>query len=129
MEYPSAEALTVEDFLAWGLPLIKNMRTAHRLSNILIDLDDDGRARSESYSWAYHSAQLPDGSREDAIPGCRYLDHFEKRDGEWRIIRRTVVMDYVLRQPSASDFGFLGNMAITGRKDRQDPLYSHALLS
>jgi hypothetical protein len=125
LEYSPGQLISPEDFIAWGLPMIKPMRTAHRLSNILIDFTAPDRARSESYMWAYHSQQSPDGTWQAVVPGCRYLDALEKRTGQWRILRRKVVMDFALKQPAAADMGFLGALQVTGRKDHDDPLYQH----
>ena len=44
-----------------------------------------------------------DGTWSGGLYGGRYLDEFERREGEWRIARRTYVMDWKLpraEQPS-----------------------------
>lgn len=53
------------------------------------------------------------------------FDRLEKRGGLWRIAKRTVIMDWNLNQPS-SDIrteGMFRTLRITGRRDRQDPIY------
>jgi hypothetical protein len=115
----------VAEFIKWSTHLVRPMRTAHLLSNIMIDLDNESHARSESYVWAYHSMLLVSGEREDVISGVRYLDHLEKREGDWKIIRRKLVLDYFTKQAAAVDLGIFGQLKITGRKDREDPLYAH----
>ena len=102
---------------------VQGMHTAHRVSNILIDFDDADRARVESYVWAYHNVPVASG-REDVVFGGRYFDQFERRDGEWRIAKRRVIMDYFQRQPAASDLGVFGSLEITGGHHPADPLYS-----
>ena len=64
--------------------------TRHALSNMLIDLQAS-RARCETYVNADHL--LPDAALEMCFGG-RYLDLLEKRDGQWRILHRRVVMDW-----------------------------------
>jgi hypothetical protein len=98
------------------------MRTAHRITNVLIEFEDDTEAHVESYVWAYHNVAVGNG-REDVVFGGRYLDRFEKRSGEWRIAERQVVMDYFQRQPAAEDLGVFGVLPITGGHAPSDPSY------
>ena len=68
--------------------------TSHFIGNVLIDIDGD-RARVESYAIATHRGHpKPDGSVRDLTSGVRYVDDFERRDGEWRIASRVVVNDW-----------------------------------
>ena len=90
----------------------------HQISNVSIQLNGD-RANVESYHFSLH---VPNGSDvEDHVYG-RYLDVFEKRDENWKILERRVVVDYsFLRartEPIAAQERF-----IRGRRDRQDPSY------
>jgi hypothetical protein len=66
------------------------------------------------------------GGREDVIFGGRYLDRFEKRDEEWRIAQRRVLMDYFQHQPAARDLGAFGALPVTGGHYPSDPLYESA---
>jgi hypothetical protein len=101
---------------------VRQMRTQHRLANILIEFDGPTRARSESYVVAYHNMAAPSG-REEVVFGGRYLDRFEKRGGEWRISYRKLVMDFFQNQPAATDLGVFGSLPITGGHYPADPLY------
>jgi hypothetical protein len=60
----------------------------HTLTNQLIELDDDGtHARAETYC----AASLFDSETGALFQWFgRYLDRFEQRDGEWRILERVV---------------------------------------
>lgn len=66
----------------------------HALNNMLIELDGDS-ARAETYFQAtYREKANPDTI---AAFGGRYLDCFERRNGAWRIAKRTVVNDWSFR--------------------------------
>jgi len=68
--------------------------TAHTIANHRVDFDDDDHARGEIYITAtlFESADR----RLSTFHG-RYLDTYERRDGEWRISHRVCVHhgDYV----------------------------------
>jgi ketosteroid isomerase-like protein len=91
--------------------------TQHLLSNITIELQGDS-AHVESYVVAVHA--MAGNAIEQA--GARYIDRFERRDGEWRIARRVAVIDWYVTgsrgAPSAHLDAFL-----RGRRDRADPVY------
>lgn len=67
--------------------------TSHHLLDGLIDLDGDV-ARCETPATAHHWS-----GDDDLVMGVRYLDRFESRDGDWRIARRTVVLEWVTTVP------------------------------
>jgi hypothetical protein len=53
---------------------------------MLIDVDlSHDVARSETYAVAFHRYTDPDGYPTDMWAGLRYVDRFERRDGQWRI--------------------------------------------
>jgi hypothetical protein len=60
----------------------------------------------------------------------RYLDHYEKRDGVWRFLRRTLVLDWIEeRSVSLSVETAAQNMGIAlGRASAQDPCYERLSL-
>ncbi len=64
--------------------------TMHDFGAPDIELDlDRGRARCETYST--NSARFPANEQGEVLlnlTGTRYLDVFERRDGEWRILER-----------------------------------------
>jgi hypothetical protein len=63
----------------------------HNICNVLIELDGDV-ARCESYLIVI--VRIPkDGGDIDWLHAGRYVDRFERRNGEWRIAFRTVVYD------------------------------------
>ena len=55
---------------------------------------------------------------------ARYLDRFEKRGEEWRIIHRTLVVDYS-RQTGSSETNVYDHASVAlGKRFPDDPLYS-----
>lgn len=91
--------------------------TQHRISNVLIDLDGDD-ADVESYVTAVHA--LP-GNRIE-VAGARYIDHFRRRDGAWKIERRLVVVDWQTTADRGEPSPHLSAFAV-GRRDGADPVY------
>jgi len=94
---------TAEEFIAYSLPILRAMRyNMHMLGNILIAIDGD-KADVETYFQGYHSVEQ-DGVRRDVIAAGRYLDNFERRGQEWRIIRRFVTVDWFREFPDTGDW-------------------------
>ncbi|MBV9995334.1 MAG: nuclear transport factor 2 family protein [Caulobacteraceae bacterium] len=88
------------EFADWVFPHIRRMRfIQHRVSNVLIEVRGDV-AYGESY--AFEEGETLDGSK---VTGCgRYIDRFERRNGEWRIALRRVILEGVAPGFDASDF-------------------------
>jgi hypothetical protein len=114
----------VPGFIDFAFGFLANLRTQHTMSNILIELISQTEAHCESYVQAYHEGPTPLG-REELIAGARYLDVFEKRGQEWRIQRRTLVIDYYRRAASTCDWdcGRYKGLKSRGEKSPEDPLY------
>jgi len=83
----------VKGFIDYSFTFTKDMRTSHMLLNILIELQSDAVAHSETYYIGYHDMPSAAG-RENFIMGGRYLDVFEKRGAEWRIKKRVLTCDW-----------------------------------
>jgi hypothetical protein len=115
----------VEDFIAFADDFLVDKPTAHFLGNFLIDLLSPTTAFSETYHVAYHDHAVGDGKREDWIFWGRYLDKFEKRGDEWRIIHRTLAMDACTVVPGSSVLKSeaFANLTTLGGSKPDDPLY------
>ncbi|MBV9659644.1 MAG: nuclear transport factor 2 family protein [Acidimicrobiales bacterium] len=104
-----------------GMPRVGS----HLVTNIYIEFDDADHARCESYVLAFHPHQ-DTGTPQLGMFAGRYLDRFERRDGEWRIAERLVVNDWSRNhlegahwpRGSSQEGGFP-----PGHKDRQDVAY------
>jgi len=99
-------------------------RMVHMLGNILIELRGDAAA-AESYFLAFQENAAADGSAQETLLCGRYVDRFERRDGEWRIAARTVTYDWVRAAPLPSGLGAeaFGVRQPTGGRRPDDPIY------
>jgi len=111
-------------FFDFALKLTEDMRTHHMLGNILVDLVDAQTAHGETYYLAAHERSV-DGGRQDFIIAGRYLDRFERRGNEWRIIERTLTCDLYSVQPTTADWenGPYAKLNALGCSAPNDPLY------
>ncbi|SEJ17510.1 SnoaL-like domain-containing protein [Sphingobium sp. AP50] len=121
----------------------------HTVTHCTIDVEGDF-ATSESYYWAYQ--QAPGGEeavtaffgpdyaakakaegtidgKHDYYCGGRYIDLFERRDGQWKILRRKITNEWNDIRPSTriTDAGHVAHYNLPGRRDRQDPVYLNHL--
>lgn len=115
----------------------------HCIANVDIVVDGE-RAASESYLLSVCRVRQPqageifgpdylarygDGALEPGrhlfMMGGRYLDRFERRGGEWRILERQVVLDWSDNWPSTeiSDQGMFATLKPRGSYGRADPFY------
>ena len=53
-------------------------------------------ARAESYGVAYHRKEGGE-PRQNLSTGFRFVDRFERRDGDWRIARRVATTEWCAR--------------------------------
>jgi len=116
---------TPEEFIAWAFPIMGGMdQTQHMIANILITLQGE-RADVESYFHGYHRITI-DGQKMDVIGSGRYLDRFEKRGEEWRILERLVLTDWFRQYPDSAnwDAGLLGQRIDMGKRYPEDPSYT-----
>jgi SnoaL-like domain len=95
-------------YLAWVTPGADSIpNTQHILAQTLIELEG-ATARAETHVVSYHRADFSaatDGSDlHDACIGARYLDQFERRDGEWRIARRVMLYDWIQDWGASADW-------------------------
>ena len=84
----------LEEYLAWVWKVLGRYEsTFHFIGNVLVEPVDDDRARCETYGMAHH--RTADGTAVgNLVTGFRYVDRFERRDGEWRIAHRTAVTEW-----------------------------------
>lgn len=111
----------IEEFIAYSQPILGAMRwSQHMIGNMLIVIDGS-RAEVESYFQGYHSVPDDNGGRHDHIAAGRYLDVFEKRQDEWRILRRFVVTDWFRDYADTGDWS-IGPFGMQVERGDQKPL-------
>ena len=92
------------DFVTWVMPVLHGMkRTQHCIANVLIEVDGD-TAHGESYFTAHHALPTADGPDTYMVAAGRYLDSFERRDGEWRLSHRQACYDWNAAAPSTDSW-------------------------
>jgi hypothetical protein len=130
----------VEELIAW---LSDRHRTIpfsmHLVSNILIEFATADSALVETYIFATlrYSAEGKAalavftggagggraGTATDSFAWARYIDRFERRNGEWRIARRTVAFDSSLMADVPANAPVFDPNWAVGRRDENDPIY------
>ena len=93
----------------------------HHLCNHLCEVDGD-QAIAETYQFSLYWAAPGDDPALNVLNSNRYLDRFEKRDGEWRIMRRELFRNFSFSiRPVA--FPTSENGWPMQSRDRNDPAY------
>ncbi|WP_154647567.1 nuclear transport factor 2 family protein [Luminiphilus syltensis] len=119
------------DFVRFAQDVLSTYsRTHHQLGNHLVEFESDTRARCECYFTAFHRMRpigdplAADNAFEtemDFFVAGRYLDRFELRDGQWKIVERYGMTDWMRIEPPASH-GFAGIDPKTLSKQMPDDL-------
>ncbi|HEY8537880.1 MAG TPA: nuclear transport factor 2 family protein [Steroidobacteraceae bacterium] len=113
-----------QDFITRALPMVAKTRsTSHMISNVTIEIRGNA-AVSECYFLAHHRRATTDGKdEEDYFLGGRYVDRFERRDGEWKIARR-IGLNSLERVVPRADRSFETAAPDTfGKRKPEDPWY------
>ena len=88
----------------------------HAISNALFEIHGD-----VAFGETYFQTRRPDEAGGLAMSVGRYVDRFERRDGQWRIVLRRCIIDYARKGTRREDF-------VQGRRDRSDPSYDRSLM-
>lgn len=73
-------------------------RRWHLCGGLLVKLNGN-KASSECYGFTVSCSVDESGDKADSLFGGRYLDEWEKRGDEWRILRRRYILDFCYRLP------------------------------
>ena len=95
IEYGNFNGLA-QDFVPW---VIDNIRTNytngyHSIANEYVVVNGDD-AQAELYAIIHNTAVNEEGQSIDSTLGGRYLDRYERRQGEWRIARRQLAVEWI----------------------------------
>lgn len=119
--HPAADALLAD----WKVRDADRAFSQHLLLNTSIDLDGD-TAHTETYFQLLIG--LKEGVRPEAprlsASGGRYIDRFERRDGEWKIARRVLIVEYSMAMAEIDRPHHLR----WARRDKSDPSYARPLI-
>lgn len=120
------EPLDVDALIALGDAVLDRYTvTWHTTPNQLVEVDGDA-AWAEHYTISSHRIAPDDaGPERDFIVHGRYIDRMERRGGEWRIARRTMLVDFTRTDPVSPGEPGLGGRR--GDRDRSDPSYAWRL--
>jgi ketosteroid isomerase-like protein len=90
---------TASGFCDWAIASLRSAgRMIHMIGNIMIELHGDS-ALAESYFHAVQEDRKIAPEPMEVVIYGRYIDRFEKRAGEWKVAARTVVYDWVRKNP------------------------------
>jgi len=108
------------DFAPWIVEYLRGWKQCqHFIGNFTCDLDSDV-AHTETYCLSIGD----DGQGHNPAVYNRYIDRFERRNGEWRIADRVVVLDVTRVESSTPPFDDVPGWNFTwGRRDRGDLSY------
>ncbi len=115
---------TREAFIEWVVPFMQKeySSTSHHLTSQTIEVDGDV-AWVETYAIVTQTKHVGEQTLQ-LVANSRYADRFEKRDGQWRIARRTVILDTARTDTVAPWAGASPITTMTmGTRDRTDPSY------
>jgi hypothetical protein len=113
---------SASEFLAWLPEVMAQFEaTVHSISNALFVVDG-AHAQGELYTVAYHRTHPP--APRDIVIGGRYFDRYERRDGAWRFLHRSLALDWCrVDDVDAVAYSEFAASAPPGRADARDPSY------
>jgi hypothetical protein len=93
--------------------------TRHCIGNTAYAVQGD-EAEGELYLEAYH--RIGGSAPSELIVSGRYLDRYQRRGGEWRILHRICVVDATSTRPLSADYGRrIEEIGPRGSSSAEDP--------
>jgi hypothetical protein len=112
-----------DDYITWvEAQLRKLVSTMHMVGNHAVSISGDV-ATSETYGTAFHLGDAAKGT-ESFTTGYRWVDRFERRDGEWRVTERFALREWTRAEPDQRPGD--PKESPTGSRDKNDPSYQLA---
>lgn len=114
---------TVDEFIASAQQQLPHfVATTHNTGNQIVEVSGD-TAWAEHYTVATHRLAADEiGPERDFVTSVRYVDRLECRDGDWRIARRVLVLDWIRSDPVVTIEP--RPEVQPGRRDRSDASYT-----
>ena len=95
--------VSIDKFIPFATAYLRTLdQVVHMVGNLLIKVNGSAAA-AETYFYSYHRL-IENGKKRDNVQGGRYLDRLERREGDWRIIERIVVVDWFREYPDSADW-------------------------
>jgi len=114
---------SVDEFVPFAIDIESTfLSTHHGITSHNCQINGD-EAHAESYVFFF--VRLPDGTSVGA-GGGRYVDRLERRDGQWAIVVRRLLMDWSFVVPYSPWLGADWERHC-GRRDKLDPSYERPL--
>jgi hypothetical protein len=112
-----------DDFVIWlRQSLAAFEATSHLIANMLFIVCGNA-ADGEIVTTAYHRST--GNEPMELIAGGRYLDRYVRRDGIWRFMRRSFVMDWTQARPvPPADGPSISGGVAQGRPGADDPAFT-----
>jgi hypothetical protein len=113
---------SVDDFIRGARQQLPHyVGTTHNTGNQLVEVRGD-KAWAEHYTVATHRIAADElGPERDLVTAVRYVDTLECRDGDWRITRRELILDWMRSDPVVVIEP--RPEVQSGRRDRSDASY------
>jgi hypothetical protein len=113
------------DYVEWVMNLLSQWTSSHHTnSNHLIEIDGDD-ATGECHWIGFYRYEV-DGKPVDQLSAGRYLDRYQRREGEWRILHRTCTSEWSRVAAVEQDWRANPGPSIVGRRDPTDLVYGLA---
>ena len=114
------------DFADYVMPILAELECSiHTLSNPLIEMS--GNTAFVETQWSVIHRLRRNGKLTDIWDQGRYLDEFEQRQGQWRILNRVVVMDAERWMDTVNLLDLIPDThpqkVRTGRRNAGDPVF------
>ena len=112
----------VDEFITFAQDMLAGMdATHHFLGQIRIEMNGD-TASGECYFQAWHGSRDEAGKPRDLFISGRYIDEYACKNGEWRIVKRKLITDWVSDHPA--DHSFYEQNPTTNRGGRRGEDFS-----
>ncbi|WP_404434290.1 nuclear transport factor 2 family protein [Microbacterium lacus] len=120
----------VEEFVHWCAEVLPRFAcTTHVCANQFVEVHGDS-GWMESTTLAYHRTYPTDDEpAADYMIILRYIDIVERRNGEWRILDRTIVHDTETIIPVGGEHARIAPVWLASTRDPTDASYAAALVA
>ena len=106
--------------------LREHLANHHMIGQVLIDIEGEV-AFGEVYFQAFHRI-VTDGEERDLFISGRYVDRYERRDGQWKFAFRSEVNDWARNDPASDDYFRTTPDSLRGARKPQDAIYQRDAL-